>query len=424
MGFFTRKNDNDTGSDLPLNEAEILYNMGMDAQDDGDDDSAFNYFRQAAELGSAEAMFSTGLCYENGEGTEMDKGLAAQYYEKAAEAGNIAACFNLGYMYYNGTGVRKDTSKGVELIRKAADEGDEAASEFLEAISGLEEKLANEARINERKPFFIKQLQKMNSIHTIISQRTRRPFLQWNADKNAYEVLLFTSKEDADRKAQELTEAGDLCQVQTINAKPITLWLQSLYIYGTGAICVTDSGDDIHLFLYEAVKRKNYNNIPVQKRPHESPELCLAAMVFMQEARKEEDKRDPDKVRALDHRLQEILVQSRFLVPVRIDNTNGQTRTAFMLIKNEKTGENMIPAFTDSVELETFTQGKKTTAAIMTFEQMNGVLIQGQPVKFVVNINGFSLNMKHDYMQKLIDNAKKRAEAASKGGVILQGPQG
>ena len=56
-----------------------------------DEEMAVKLWRQAAELGSAEAQFILGECYYNGDGTEKNEQLAVYWYRKAAEQNNTDA---------------------------------------------------------------------------------------------------------------------------------------------------------------------------------------------------------------------------------------------------------------------------------------------------------------------------------------------
>ena len=50
-----------------MTNAERMYEMGLDALDNNDEDAAFSLFSQAASEGYAKAQFELGLMYENGD---------------------------------------------------------------------------------------------------------------------------------------------------------------------------------------------------------------------------------------------------------------------------------------------------------------------------------------------------------------------
>ena len=71
-------------------------------------------FRKDAEQGNAEAQFSLGICYANGNGVAKDMTKAVEWYRKAAEQGHDKAQFNLCLCYANSDGVAKDMTEAAK----------------------------------------------------------------------------------------------------------------------------------------------------------------------------------------------------------------------------------------------------------------------------------------------------------------------
>jgi len=65
----------------------------------------FDTTKRAAEAGDAQAQFSLGVMYHNGEGVPQNDAEAMKWSRKAADQGNAPAQNNLGVMYANGQGV-------------------------------------------------------------------------------------------------------------------------------------------------------------------------------------------------------------------------------------------------------------------------------------------------------------------------------
>ena len=59
-------------------------------------DNSIEAFRTRANAGDADAQFSLGVKYDNGEGVPQDDIEAASWYRQAAEQGIAAAQYNLG----------------------------------------------------------------------------------------------------------------------------------------------------------------------------------------------------------------------------------------------------------------------------------------------------------------------------------------
>ena len=131
---------------------------------------AFELFKQAADKGNSEAMCALGLCYENGQGTQVsfqkayemyraasekgsgygsyllgvcyldgiyvdpDNVMAAQYILQGAERGHLRSCLLIGKMYAYGQGVPKDKKKAKYWLTIARDNGVEEAVEILNQL--------------------------------------------------------------------------------------------------------------------------------------------------------------------------------------------------------------------------------------------------------------------------------------------------
>ena len=100
-------------------EPEDPLQTGLAAIDAGDLIGAVDYFRKAADAGSAEAQAWLGYIYDYSEDDEQ----AVQYYRAAAEQGNVRGIAGLGEMYAKGEGVEQDLEESRRYFTKAAEMG-------------------------------------------------------------------------------------------------------------------------------------------------------------------------------------------------------------------------------------------------------------------------------------------------------------
>ncbi|MBR4229088.1 MAG: sel1 repeat family protein [Bacteroidales bacterium] len=84
---------------------------------------AVQYTRQAANLGSSQAMMNLAAMYNAGVGVEVDSTKVLYWYERAVENGSVTAMRRLANSYREGTGVPKDPKRAAELYQMAADRG-------------------------------------------------------------------------------------------------------------------------------------------------------------------------------------------------------------------------------------------------------------------------------------------------------------
>ena len=112
-----------------------------------DDKTAFEYYKKAADKDHALACVETGLCYENGLGTEVDKEKAFHYYEKGAEMGYHAAIVCLAVCYRAGIGCDIDEDKSFRLLEDAVALGNTRAYHLMADVL-LERNPYDERAIN------------------------------------------------------------------------------------------------------------------------------------------------------------------------------------------------------------------------------------------------------------------------------------
>jgi len=103
-------------------QPRLLLNLGRALASAGNNYSAAEFYRLAANLNDAFAMSSLGVVFQRGHGVTKDVVEAARWYRKAAELGSARGQNNLGFMYKNGIGVEKDYAQAVHWFRKAEEQ--------------------------------------------------------------------------------------------------------------------------------------------------------------------------------------------------------------------------------------------------------------------------------------------------------------
>lgn len=121
-------------STLMAQSAEEYYNKGKEYFNNKNYTEAVKWYRKAAEQGLADAQFSLGDCYLEGEGVTQNMTEAVKWFRKAAEQGLADAQFALGACYQSGTGVTQNIAEAKKWHQKAADQGNEYAIDALKKL--------------------------------------------------------------------------------------------------------------------------------------------------------------------------------------------------------------------------------------------------------------------------------------------------
>jgi TPR repeat protein len=112
----------------------IMYLKGIGLRVPQDNMKAVHWFTKAAKQGNADAQFSLGAKFYDGEGVPQDYKKALHWLTKAAEQGDVTAQRVLGIMHYDGEGVPENYKKALHWFTKAAEQGDAGAQSFLGII--------------------------------------------------------------------------------------------------------------------------------------------------------------------------------------------------------------------------------------------------------------------------------------------------
>lgn len=78
---------------------------------------------KAAVYGDRESQYQLGVCYDEGEGVDIDFDRALVWYHRSAIQGHKGALHNIGQCYYIGKGVRRDFQKAVLWYTRSAELG-------------------------------------------------------------------------------------------------------------------------------------------------------------------------------------------------------------------------------------------------------------------------------------------------------------
>lgn len=90
---------------------EELHELGIEAYNQGDYETAYKYISAAAASGYAKSQYGLGYMYAKGQGVDQSYEMAAYFYQLSADQGYPSAQVNLGNLYTEGNGVEQSHEK-------------------------------------------------------------------------------------------------------------------------------------------------------------------------------------------------------------------------------------------------------------------------------------------------------------------------
>lgn len=111
---------------------------GLELYGFGDYDSAFPYFRRAADQDHPGALTNLAMMYLNGYGVEPSLRQTEALLRRASALGSAVASENLAKIYQNGLGVGYNPAKAIQWYQVAARQGSTTAREQLRLLGAKE----------------------------------------------------------------------------------------------------------------------------------------------------------------------------------------------------------------------------------------------------------------------------------------------
>lgn len=233
-------------------------------------------------------------------------------------------------------------------------------------------------------------LKNPGEIYVIMSVVTRVPFVVCDEETYDDEILLYYRKEDAQEKAKQLIEEKYQTAVVKVEEKMLLPFYTSLYTMGVNCLSVNNGTDmQINIQLSDLVVRKSPDQLPEGKKLIENPALHLTAIYFMQEMRRQASPQPTEELKELQEELLAHYTKGTFIIAIQEDGK--------LPILQQKNGNVFQPVFTDILELQKFSRGKKMKTAVIPAQKIQDVLI---PDAKGVVINPLGVNVQLQIARK------------------------
>lgn len=236
----------------------------------------------------------------------------------------------------------------------------------------------------------IKKIQTSEAVFTIFSRATRQPFVFCDPETYNDQVWIFESKEDLEEAAKPLAERKNPVAAIKVENKSFLNFYTTLYTLGVNSIVFHEHQKKTELELEEIVKKPDFSALPEEKRPLLNPQLQLSGIYFMQEFRRGGELKEKENIAELEEEVAANLVKSKYLLAVEKKPEDGEQKNMQVPYIKNQNGDVYQPVFTDAEEFRKFNKEKKFQALMVTFENLEKVLIPAAKGA-VVNPNGFNL---------------------------------
>ena len=220
----------------------------------------------------------------------------------------------------------------------------------------------------------IKELQTREMVYVAYSQATKLPYVKCDEESYNDQAWIFSTEEQIKEFGKQLLEDKILLMGMRYAKKDYPRLYGTFYAIGINSVVWVDGEDKIEIDLPDIAKQADLSKLEPAQRPLLNPTLQLSGIYFMQELRRPVEKEQHGNIRELEEELIVNLRKSEFLLAMDVDPENPK-KINIPYLKNKK-DEILQPVFTDVMELEKFTKGRKLRIAKVPFNKLPDLMIQ------------------------------------------------
>lgn len=245
----------------------------------------------------------------------------------------------------------------------------------------------------------IKELQTRDSVYVAYAQATKLPYVKCDEETYNDQAWLFSTEEGIKAFGKKMIEDKILLMGMKYEKKDYPRLYGTFYAIGVNTVVWVDGEEQIEIDLPDIARQTDMSQIEPSKRPLLNPTLELSGIYFMQELRRPVEKDQHGNLRELEEELIVNLRKAEYLIPMNVDPEDPK-KINIPYLKNKK-DEILQPVFTDVMELEKFTRGKKMRIAKVPLAKLPELMIE-KAIAYAVNPLGFNLVLNKEQLTKII----------------------
>ena len=248
----------------------------------------------------------------------------------------------------------------------------------------------------------VQEFVSQKTLYIVKSNMTRLTYIYCNPDTMDDEAGLFYTEEDARSEVAALILKGEPVEVATVEQKGYLEFFAELSTMGVNSVKMVREQKETHVSLDAFVRQQDMSKIPENKRPPENKALYLTLLYYLQEARKDEEKRDMAKLTELNEELMAGVARGRFLLPMQPGKmVGGKLESQVQLLKLSN-GAMVFPIFTDTVAAGKFTGPTKTPLFPVTVSNLLQNIAKMNVKGALLNPGGLGFYMPVELMKQAV----------------------
>ncbi|HJB28090.1 MAG TPA: SseB family protein [Candidatus Blautia faecavium] len=244
----------------------------------------------------------------------------------------------------------------------------------------------------------VKELQNRDFVFVAYSQATRLPYVTCDEETYNDQAWVFSTEEGIKEYGKKCAENKILLMGMRYEKKDYPRFYGTLYAIGVNTVLWVDGEESCEVELTDIAKQ-DLSKLEPEKRPLLNPTLQLSGIYFMQELRRPIKNEERKNMREMEEELLVNLRKSEYLMVMNVSEEDPK-KINIPFLKDKK-DQILQPIFSDVMELEKFTKGKKMRVAKLPFTKLMDVMLENAAA-YVVNPMGFNLVLNRDQVKKII----------------------
>lgn len=247
----------------------------------------------------------------------------------------------------------------------------------------------------------IKYLQTAEKFYAAFCRYTQSPFVTCDEESFNDQAWIFSTEEEVKAFGQKWLEDKMVLVGVMVDRPKYARFYGTLHAIGVNSIVFQKGEERLEVELNDVARQADFSKLPPERVPLLNPSLQLSGLYFMQELRRPVKPEERRNLREMEEELLANIRKSSYLMALDTD-PKDEKKVTVPFLKN-KDGKIFQPVFTDVMELEKFTKGKKMRILKVPFKELQKMMLPNAE-GYAINPAGFNLALLKNQMEKIAGN--------------------